>query len=504
MSDQTQLPGSGDSVATYQEPYRPQLHFSPAIMWMNDPNGLVYYAGEYHLFYQFHPDSMVHGPMHWGHAVSPDLVHWQHLPIAIYPNEQGTIWSGSAVIDWTNSSGLQSGDEPPLIAIFTHTLAGADDQKQSIAYSHDRGRTFTMYEGNPVIPNFGIRDFRDPKVFWHQPSSQWVMIVVRGDRALFYQSPDLKAWTQVGEFGADEGNHEGVWECPDLFELPVENRPGETKWVMIISIGKGAPNGGTGTQYFVGDFDGRTFTNQHPPDTALWIDYGRDNYAAVTYSDIPAEDGRRLLIGWMSNWQYARQTPTSPWRSAMTLPRELALTELPSGEYRLISRPTVEIMKLREQSLVVEAQPLADLMTVKIADSLLQKGHFEVEVEFNPGAAAEVGLILKNEAGDEVKIGYQVVEQQLLVDRRRSGVVDFSDTFSSVSVAPLELTDERLRLRLFVDTSSIELFANNGLIVITDQIFPTSPLHQLGFYAQGGEAHLTGGAIYALSSIWHD
>lgn len=291
----------------YNDAYRPQYHFTPASGWMNDPNGMFYYEGEYHLFYQHYPDSTVWGPMHWGHAVSKDLIHWEHLPIALNPDKNGYIFSGSAVVDWKNTSGLGTKESPPIVAIFTyHDPVGAeagrnDFQTQGISYSVDKGRTWKVYEQNPVLKNPGIADFRDPKVSWNDMSKQWVMALAVKDHIEFYGSPDLKQWTKLSEFGNTLGNHGGVWECPDLF--PLKDEAGNTKWVLFVSINPGGPQGGSATQYFIGDFDGRNFIPQDSVER--WIDYGADNYAGVTWSDIPEDDGRRLFIGWMSNWQYA-------------------------------------------------------------------------------------------------------------------------------------------------------------------------------------------------------
>jgi fructan beta-fructosidase len=302
----------------YTEPFRPQYHFSPPAGWMNDPNGLLYYEGEYHLYYQAIPHTHESkGPKHWGLALSRDLVHWQPMPIALYPDELGEIWSGSAVVDWHNSSGLQSGREKVLVALYTSRTEAA--QQQSLATSNDRGRSWTKYEGNPVISNSEYKDFRDPKVFWHPPTDRWIMILVAGHQVMIYTSTNLKAWEFASQFGADEDEGGTIWECPDLFPLAVDGNEAEKKWVMLVSLLGAAPNGGTATRYFVGDFDGRSFTNASPPQTVQWLDYGCDNYATITFSDVP--HGRRLGIGWMSNWLYAGNIPTFPWRSAMTLPR---------------------------------------------------------------------------------------------------------------------------------------------------------------------------------------
>ncbi len=347
------------------EQYRPIYHFTPPEQWMNDPNGMVYYEGEYHLFYQHYPDSNVWGPMHWGHAVSEDLVHWDRLPIALYPDSLGYIFSGSAVIDKNNTSGLGTEENPPMVAIYTYHDAekaetGAIDyQTQGIAYSTDRGRSWTKYQQNPVIPNPGIEDFRDPKVFWYAAQEKWVMTLAVSNHVSFYSSPDLKSWTKESEFGQEWGSHAGVWECPDLFPITVEGTE-EEKWVLLLSINPGGPNEGSATQYFVGDFDGKTFTLDDAfqedvrDENGVWLDYGPDNYAGVTWANVSDDDGRRLFMGWMSNWHYGQEVPTYAWRSAMTVPRTLELVNLPVG-LRVTSKPVEELHALRQSTQSLEA-----------------------------------------------------------------------------------------------------------------------------------------------------
>ncbi|MEL6676426.1 MAG: glycoside hydrolase family 32 protein [Bacteroidota bacterium] len=492
----------------YTEHHRPQAHFSPEKMWMNDPNGMVYYEGEYHLFYQHYPDGDVWGPMHWGHAISTDMLHWEHLPIALYPDSLGYIFSGSAVVDENNTAGFQTGEEKALVAIYTyHDTAGEkagtnDFQTQGIAYSNDKGRTWTKYEGNPVIPSPGIKDFRDPKVFWHEESSQWVMILAVKDRVHLYQSANLKEWTFASEFGADQGSHGGVWECPDLFELPIEGTD-ETRWLMIVSLGSGGPNGGSGTMYFVGDFDGSLFTNANTADEVLWLDYGKDNYAGVTWSDVPEADGRRIFLGWMSNWQYATKVPTRPWRSAMTLPRVLSFVQTEGG-LRLKQAVVAEMEGLRGLK--------SDLGAREVAGELDQTG----EIEFDPDlsemkvhfrweaetAPQTLGIMLSNALGEQVKLGLDLAGGQYFVDRRQAGKMDFSEAFPGLHLAPAKQLSNEMTLEVFWDHASVELLAEEGLTVMTDNFFPNERFTKLAFFTEGGKAEMTQAELYQLEGVW--
>ncbi|MEN0049420.1 MAG: glycoside hydrolase family 32 protein [Bacteroidota bacterium] len=478
----------------YNEKHRPQFHFSPETMWMNDPNGMVYYEGEYHLSYQYHPESTVWGPMHWGHAVSEDLVHWEHLPIALYPDSLGLIFSGSAVVDWKNTSNFGSIEEPPLIAIFTHHLmegekAERDDfQYQSIAYSNDKGRTWIKYEGNPVIPNPGIRDFRDPKVIWHDASERWIMVFSANDRVKIYSSHNLKDWQFESDFGMEYGAR-ALWECPELFPITVEET-GEEKWVMIVSVQSNAPNGGSGTQYFVGDFDGKTFTSDYPKERVLWLDWGKDNYAGVTFSDIPEEDGRRILIGWMSNWQYAQEVPTKEWRSAMTLPRTLELRNI-NGELKLCSSPVKELQQLRAKTIAIESNE---------ATLDLSKGLVELELAFDNEYENYIAFVLTNEEGERLQFGYDDRVNSYFVDRKYSSYSSFSEDFSSSThYAERSREDQQINLHIFIDHSSIEIFADDGEMVMTETFFPSEKFDRL---LMGTDAKLVSGSMYELESIW--
>ena len=500
---------STDSLtARYDEPYRPQFHFSPPSHWMNDPNGMVYHDGEYHLFYQHYPDSTVWGPMHWGHAVSEDLVHWEHLPIALYPDSLGYIFSGSAVVDKGNTSGLGTDGQDPLVAIYTYhdaeaESAGRDDhQTQAIAYSNDNGRTWTKYAGNPVIPNEEpIRDFRDPKVSWDADRDRWVMALAAQDRIMFWASENLIDWTYLSDFGQQLGGHGGVWECPDLFPLTVEGTD-EEKYVLLVSINPGGPNGGSATQYFVGDFDGTTFTPDPSflPDVqngeGVYIDYGRDNYAGVTFANIPAEDGRRIFIGWMSNWLYGQQVPTESWRSAMTVPRTLSLQRLPAG-YRLLSTPVEELHKLRRGA----GEKLSEQSSLNAAN-----GTQELEIAFVPGEGASepCGILLENEQGESYRIGYDPGTREFFSDRQKSGDHAFSDQFAgNMARAPRPATSDTVRLHLLVDVASAELFADGGATVMTEIFFPSEPFNRISIF-HGSDTEVIGGESYPLEGIWQD
>jgi fructan beta-fructosidase len=514
--EHTQAQSVNTITATkYKEKHRLQFHFSPAAKWMNDPNGMFFFEDEYHLFYQYYPDSTVWGPMHWGHAISTDLVHWQHMPIALYPDSLGYIFSGSAVVDWKNTSGFGKNDQPPIIAIFTHhNMSGekagrSDFQYQSIAYSNDRGRTWTKYEGNPVVPNPGnIRDFRDPKVIWDDASNQWVMVFAAYDHVKLYGSKDLKTWQHLSDWGKEYGAHKGVWECPDLFPINVEGS-GEKKWVLLQSLNPGGPNGGSGTQYFVGDFDGEKFTLD--PDfeplvkngNAVWLDFGRDNYAGVTWSDVPKEDGRRLYLGWMSNWDYATVVPTDSWRSATTLPRSLILKKT-GKDYRLYSQPVKELETLRSDTKKIQNTDIASSLdlTQQFGVSPTQTElvlNFETE-----DVDANFGVEISNGNGEKYRIGYDAVANQFYSDRTQSGNHGFSEKFAKkVHTSPRISKDKNIRFHLFFDTSSAELFADGGATVMTDIFFPGEDFTQVKIFSENGKVKLLNGEAWSLKSIWH-
>ncbi|MCA9967847.1 MAG: glycoside hydrolase family 32 protein [Anaerolineales bacterium] len=474
---------SSQPALPLDEPFRPQFHFTPPEKWVNDPNGMVYYGGEYHLFYQYYPDDTVWGPMHWGHAVSLDLVNWQHLPIALYPDDLGYIFSGSAVIDWHNTAGF---GKDAMVAIYTYHDPDNSHQSQAVAYSTDKGRTWTKYEGNPVIPTPpNIRNFRDPKVMWYDAGNDnghWVMSLAAGSAILFYTSPNLVDWEASGSFGFGYGSTSGVWETPDLFELPVGGSD-QSRWVLTVGVGNGAPAGGSGTQYFVGTFDGQTFTSENPKGTVLWADYGADFYAAQSWSDAPA--GRRLWLAWMNNWQYARDIPTSTWRGAMTIPREVGLVQTDEG-VRLIQTAVSELTQLRTthhtwQNLTLTPNtPFAPDVRGETLEIVA-----EIEV---PVTANKVGIRVRVGGGEETAVGYAPKSNTLFVDRSRSGQGDFHGQFATIHTAQFEPADGLLRLHMFVDKSSVEVFVNGGLVTFTDQIFPREESVGIELFVEGETA----------------
>ena len=655
-------PVLADNTGYYQEKYRNQFHFSPEANWMNDPNGMVYYNGEYHLFYQYYPYGTTWGPMHWGHAISEDLMHWEHLPIALYPDEHGLIFSGSAVVDWNNTSGFGKENKPPLVAIFSyHDLekerAGLEDdfQTQGIAYSNDKGRTWTKYEGNPVISNPGVRDFRDPKVIWHEDSKQWVMVVTALDHLMIYGSENLKDWSLLSKFGKNVGSHDGVWECPDLFPLKDEN--GKEHWVILQNMNPGNPNGGSGLQYFIGDFDGKEFTinedfmkllgtlpannpkgvvfedfendysnwkvegnafgtkpangalsgqqvvtnfeenglanSFHAGDEAtgsltskeftiekkainfligggnhrgftcialvvdgkhvreaegnnteklswkgwnvepyigkkaqikiidkhtkgwghtnvdqitfadevayseksksVWLDAGADNYAGITWSDIPVADGRRIFIGWMSNWAYAQVVPTTKWRSAMTIPWSLTIQNI-DGIPRLIGQPVKEFAKLHTN----------DVKTIEKdkPTPLPSNGTADISMKMKVGKSGKCGFKLSNDLGEFVDFYYDTASKKFFFDRRKSGDISFSDDFPAIHEKLRTSTAEELNIRALVDVSSVEIFIDNGQDVFTEIFFPEEEYSKFEVTMDGSDAELLEGKMMPVKGVW--
>ncbi|MFT5166469.1 MAG: fructan beta-fructosidase [Saprospiraceae bacterium] len=483
----------------YTEQYRNQFHFSPEANWMNDPNGMVYYDGEYHLFYQYYPDSTVWGPMHWAHAVSRDMVIWEHLPIALFPDSLGYIFSGSAVIDHKNTSGFGKDGKAPMIAIFTHhnmageKAGGNQYQYQSIAYSNDRGRTWAKYEGNPVVPNPGIKDFRDPKVIWHEATQRWVMVFAAYDRVRIYNSPNLKDWIFASEFGIPGDKR--LWECPDLFPMKIEGTD-NTKWVLITSIQQQGPNGGTATAYFVGDFDGRTFNGDYKK--LHWVDYGTDNYAMVTWSDVSKEDGRTLALGWMNNWQYAQVVPTEKWRSAMTLPRVLTLHKT-SDDFQIRSLPVKELTAIEGEKTRLETKTYSHLTTVleKVPQQL-----YKLDLSFKKPFDSRVGVRFSNSKGEYTEVFFDGLENSYFIDRTKAGESDFSEHFAGLHRGAINYDSETVDMLIYLDFGSIELFADAGRCVMTEIIFPSPPYSKIEIIGEKNNTELLSGTITELKDIW--
>jgi fructan beta-fructosidase len=439
--------------------YRPAFHFSPQRNWMNDPNGLVFADGVYHLFFQYHPDGLTWGPMHWGHTISRDLLHWEELPIALYPDALGMIFSGSIVIDKNNTSGLGCDGKAPWVTIFTHHDPIAEKtgdnvhQYQSIAFSVDDGASWTKYAGNPVLPNPGIKNFRDPKVFWHAETGSWVMSLAAGERIVFYSSPDLKTWALESELGGFEIAEGNVLECPDLVPLDLGGRK---RWVLIVSVVTDAPNGGSGTRYIVGDFDGRNFVPEHQD--VRWLDYGPDNYAGVTFHNT---GDQVLLIGWMSNWAYAQSVPTAPWRSAMTLPRSLGLVTVNGKAMLSQSVP----MAFKGET-ALDGDWHSDLSAAwREVDGVLK---LSLKAENQPSFE----LTLGNDLGDRLVIGFNAAEQHYYIDRCNAGQSAFSPDFPIRATAPRIAAGQGTDIELYFDNGSVELFADDGTTTMTSLFFP--------------------------------
>ena len=446
----------------YQEAHRPQFHFSPARGWTNDPNGLVYHDGQYHLFFQHNPYGTQWGNMTWGHAVSPDLVHWRQLPDAIHLDRLGTIFSGSAVVDHDNTTGWAVGRRKPIVCVYTSaggTSAESAGQPftQSIAYSTDGGRTWVKHPGNPVLGNIHGGN-RDPKVFWHPPTARWVMILYldrRGEFALF-GSPDLKKWTKLSDVAFPDGH-----ECPDLFELPVDGDSARRRWVAWEGGGR----------YLIGHFDGQAFTAESGPHVSK---YGANDYAAQTYSDIPAADGRRIQIAWMSGGSY----PGMPFNQQMSIPRVLSLRTTPEG-IRLCFEPVAEVAGLRQGQSSWQDLPLRHAPTVLQEDAgeLL-----DIEATLEVGRAAAVGLEIRGQ-----KVEYRVADQQLTALGQS---------------APLSAVDGRVQLRILVDRTSVEVFANQGRVQMASCFLPPADNRTLAVYATGGEAKAKRLDVWTLRSAW--
>lgn len=460
-----------------RETYRPVYHHTPVYGWMNDPNGMFYKDGVYHLYFQYNPYGSMWANMTWGHSTSIDLTHWTYEGTAIVPDAWGAIFSGSCVVDKDNTAGFGKG---AVVAFYTSAKSTpwGDVQSQSMAYSLDNGKTFIKYEHNPILTSTE-RDFRDPKVFWYAPGKHWVMMLAVGQEMQIYSSGNLKEWKKESSFGAMQGAHGGVWECPDLVEVAVEGSK-EKKWVLICNLNPGGPFGGSAAQYFVGSFDGKKFVNESPTQTK-WLDWGKDNYATVTWSNAPA--GRCIALGWMSNWQYANSVPTTQYRSANTLARDLTLYRA-GGELYLKSKPSPEIKKARAEEKKISTFEVKGNYEVAslLADN---KGAYEIEMTIENKGTSKIDFSLMNEKGEKVAMYYDVVRKQFVMDRSASGIVGFSRDFPAVTVAPVRNTDQ-IHLRLFIDRSSVEAFGEDGEYVMTNLVFPAEPYNRMVFSSDKG------------------
>ena len=472
-----------------RETYRPVYHHTPMYGWMNDPNGMFYKDGVYHLYFQYNPYGSMWANMTWGHSTSTDLTHWTYEGTAIVPDAWGAIFSGSCVVDKDNTAGFGKG---AVVAFYTSAKSTpwGDIQSQSMAYSLDNGKTFIKYEHNPILTSTE-RDFRDPKVFWYAPGKHWVMMLAVGQEMQIYSSGNLKVWKKESSFGAMQGAHGGVWECPDLVELPIEGTK-EKKWVLICNLNPGGPFGGSAAQYFVGSFDGKKFVNESPTQTK-WLDWGKDNYATVTWSNAPA--GRCIALGWMSNWQYANNVPTTQYRSANTLARDLTLYRV-GGELYLKSKPSPEIKKARvEEKKIPTFEVKGNYEVVSLlADN---KGAYEIEMTIGNKGTSKIDFSLINEKDEKVAMYYDVVRKQFVMDRSASGIVGFSRDFPAVTVAPVRNTDQ-IHLRLFIDRSSVEAFGEEGEYVMTNLVFPAEPYNRMVFSSDKGSYIVKSMNVYRL------
>ena len=436
---------SNDFDTTNREKFRPSYHHTPLYGWMNDPNGMFYKDGEWHLYYQYNPYGSLWENMTWGHSVSKDLIHWEALPLAIEADAIGTIFSGSCVVDKNNTAGF---GKDAIIAFYT---SAAESQTQSMAYSTDGGRTFTKYDKNPVV-TFNAPDFRDPKVFWYEGTNRWIMMLAVGQEMQIWSSANLKDWNKESSFGSEYGCHGGVWECPDMLKIG-------DKWVLICNINPGGPFGGSATQYFVGDFDGKKFTCESMPKVTKWLDYGKDHYATVSFSNAP--DGRITVLAWMSNWQYANQVPTKQFRSANSIARDLGLFK--DGEETYVSvTPSKEMLAVRGAKIKKPSATCEIIVDVK--------GTME--------------LTLSNAKGEQVVMNYDAQKQTFAMDRTKSGDSSFSEAFAATTVAPTH--GNMKQLRIFIDNCSIEAFASDGKMAMTNLVFPNEPYNNIK--VKGGKA----------------
>ncbi len=487
------VPALAQTSSGYDQPYRPQVHFSPQHNWTNDPNGLVFFRGEYHLFYQYNPSGDVWGHMSWGHAVSSDLLHWKELPVAIPEKDGVMIFTGSIVIDHNNRSGLCKPNPECMVAVYTgysgYDHPGAKTlQTQNIASSQDNGRTWTPYDRNPVL-DLHMEDFRDPSVSWDDSAKHWVMAVSlpKQHKVRFYSSPDLKQWTQLSDFGP-AGTVAGDWECPDLLRVPAASGTGSI-WALKVGLNPGGLQGGSGEQYFLGSFDGKAFTQSSSPGAQGWTNYGKDDYCAISFNGL-AKTQKPLLLGWMSNWQYAAKLPTSPWRGQMSLARQLTFLKDSSG------------LALRQQPVTAPLRGTAQPITGANKVLATPTTPYELNLTFTPTSKAEpiFGLRIFSDDTHFTEIAFDRAKNQFYIDRTKSSR-DIAPDFPAHTAAPLTLT-RPYDLKLIVDRSSVEAFAQDGTIAMTDLIFPLTPTSRIEAFTATGKTIPIKGTLYPLHSIW--
>ncbi|MHB1920906.1 MAG: glycoside hydrolase family 32 protein [Chitinophagaceae bacterium] len=478
----------------YHELYRPRYHFTPVKNWNNDPNGLVYDHGEYHLFYQYNPAGMVWGPMHWGHAVSRDLLHWKHLPIALYPDSIGDMFSGCAVVDTHNTSGFGVGKSAPLVAIFTEDHPQTHLEVQSLAYSVNQGKTWIKYAKNPVLSNPGEMNFRDPHVIWYKKSREWVMILAAGDHVELYTSANLISWTKVSDFGKNRGVHVDVWECPDLFPLRI-NGNGEKKWILTVNNG-GSPAGGRSTQYFIGSFDGHHFK---PEDAKIrWLYDGADEYAGITWNNTGP---RTIYMGWMDNWpaQSAR-VPSYIWRGSMTMPMELKLVK-DKLQLNLTAQPIRELHQLEH---LVFSKKLLILKkgrwTRTFHGDQLASSVINLEASILP--QGRLWVALENNLGQRVTFGYDAGRHQLFMDRSHAGLPDFKADSPPVHSVQIADSLQPIKMTILYDRSTLEVFFNDGRHIFADLVFPSRPYNILHIEGGGNPGTLKDLQVFHVSSVW--
>lgn len=497
-----------------RDQFRPLYHHSPLYGWMNDANGLVYKDGEYHLYFQYNPYGSVWGNMHWGHSVSRDLVHWEHLPAALARDTMGHIFSGSSVVDVDNTAGYGAGE---IVSFYT-SASDKNGQIQCMAHSSDNGRTFTKYEKNPILTPFdGLKDFRDPKVFWYAPEKKWVMIVSADKEMRFYSSQNLKDWTYMSAFGEGYGVQPSQFECPDMVELPVNGDVNNKKWALIVNINPGCLFGGSATQYFVGDFNGKEFICDTKPEEVKWMDWGKDHYATVCFSNT---GDRVIAMPWMSNWQYANIVPTQQFRSANALPRELSMYSEGKNVYLAVN-PIKELDAIRKEAkeidnFAVNADKEVEMNT--LFDN--NDGAFEIDMKVSVDGSGVAGFKLMNSKGEYVDIYLDQTTGKLVMDRVHSGIVDFGknsiphekeahdnriansinyvDDFALATWGPLS-ADKEHSLRIYVDKCSVEIFLDGGKVAMTNLVFPNEPYNSLHFYSKDGSYQVDSLKLYKLA-----